>query len=254
MNTRVFAYAQARLQARHALRPGAADWRLLAGVGDAVHFLQVARRTRLRPWVLGLQGEQDSHLIELTLRRQFQDYAGEVLHWLPPPWNRSSAWFMRLPELPAIQHLSSGAEPLAWMRGDPRLVVFTRGDREQRLLSLQHSDCAPLVKDWQRGESIAGAWFSHWRTLWVDDRAGHEGLEQLTALVQRSLQGMATGNGGDFQAHRERLLKQLSALFRRYAFQPAACYAHLALTALDLLTLRGELLQRVLFPAVRVVP
>jgi len=43
-------------------------------------------------------------------------------------------------------------------------------------------------------------------------------------------------------------------LFRRHAFQPAACYAHLALTALDLLTLRGELLQRVWFASGRSAP
>jgi len=251
VSTRTFAYAQARLQARHAQRPVAADWRLLAGVGDAVHFLQVARRTRLRPWALGLQGEHDSHRIELTLRRQFQDYADEVLHWLPAPWNRSSDWFRRLPELPAIQHLLGGTPAPAWMQDDPRLAPFTRGDPERRLLALQQSDCAPLVAAWQRGESISAAWFSRWRTLWVHNRAGHEGLEQLTALVQRSVQAAPAGDAEDFEVYRERLAGRLSVLFRRYAFEPAACYSHLALTALDLLTLRGELLRRVLFSSGR---
>lgn len=253
MNAR-FAYAQARLQARHAQRPGPSDWRLLAGVGDVVHYLQVARRTRLRPWVLGLQGEQDSHRIELTLRRHFQDYADEVLRWLPAPWSRSSDWFRRLPELPAIAHLLGGEPPPAWMRDDPRLEPFTHGDLAQRLQALRDTDCAPLVAAWEQGAPISGAWFDHWRTLWVQDRAGQKGLERLTALVQEALVRRPDGQREDIELQRERLAGRLTVLFRRHALQPAACYAHLALTALDLLTLRGELLQRVWFTPERAVP
>ena len=253
MNAR-FAYAQARLQARHAQRPDPADWRLLAGVGDAVHYLQVARRTRLRPWVLGLQGEQDSHRIELTLRRHFQDYADEVLHWLPAPWSRSSDWFRRLPELPAIAHLLEGEPPPAWMRDDPRLEPFTLGDVAQRLQALRDADCAPLVTAWEQGASISGAWFDHWRSLWVNERAGQAGLERLTALIQEALLRPPDGGPEDPGIQRERLASRLTVLFRRHAFQPAACYAHLALTALDLLTLRGELLQRVWFASGRSAP
>jgi hypothetical protein len=251
VSTATFAYAQARLQARHAQRPGAADWRLLQGIGDTVHFLQVARRTRLRHWVLGIQGEHDSHRVELLLRRQFQDYADEVLRWLPPPWDKPSDWFKRLPELPAVQYLLNGAEPPAWMRDDPRLGAFTRGDHRQRLQALQQSDCAPLVSAWQRGETLTGAWFSHWRTLWADDCTRRTGLEQFTLLLQRALQ-QATADSGSGPAGHDYLSARLTAQFRRYAFQPVACYAHLALTALDLITLRGELLQRMLFPAGRV--
>jgi hypothetical protein len=253
MSTGAFAYAQARLQARHAQRPGAADWRLLQGVGDTVHFLQVARRTRLRRWVLPLQGEYDSHRVELTLRRQFQDYADEVLHWLPPPWDQSSAWFKRLPELPAIQYLLNGAQPLPWMRDDPRLHAFTGDEYSQRLQALLHSDCAPLVAAWRHGESIATAWCLHWRSLWAGDGARHEGLEQFTVLLQRALQlaGTAAGEG---RTGRDYMQSRLTAMFRRHAFQPAACYAHLALTALDLITLRGELLQRMLFAQGRLAP
>jgi hypothetical protein len=39
----------------------------------------------------------------------------------------------------------------------------------------------------------------------------------------------------------------LQGAFRRYSFQPAAACAHLALIALDLEKLRGDLVRRVLF-------
>lgn len=253
MSTAAFAYSQVRLQARHAQRPGTADWRLLQEVGDTVHFLQVARRTRLRRWVLALQGEYDSHRVELILRRQFQDYADEVLHWLPSPWDMSSAWFKRLPELPAIQYLLNGAQPPPWMRDDPRLHAFSGDEYPQRLQALLHSDCAPLVAAWQRGESISTAWCIHWRSLWAGDGARHQGLEQFTRLLQRALQFAGSGEE-EVKAGREFMLSRLTAMFRRYAFQPAACYAHLALTALDLTTLRGELLRRMLFAQGRLAP
>jgi hypothetical protein len=250
----VFAYAQARLQARHGERPRPVDWRRLQAVGDVVHYLQVARRTRLGRWVEELHGDQDSHSVELALRRQFCAYIDEVARWLPHPWRDTLGWLKRLPELPAIQYLLSGENPQPWMLEDPRLRAFTRGDREQRLLVLGQSDCAPLAAAWERGEPIASAWLEHWRDSWAPGGAAGEGLEQLTRSLRRFLGAPDPHDAGDFERARDLLLVQLTLIFRRYSFQPAACYAHLALTALDLMTLRADLLRRMLFTAAEAGP
>jgi hypothetical protein len=68
------------------------------------------------------------------------------------------------------------------------------------------------------------------------------------------MQAAQSGRDLGFNSVREALLTQLTAIFRRYSFQPVACYAHLALTALDLMSLRAELLRRRLFAVDRVVP
>jgi hypothetical protein len=248
-----FAYAQVRLQSRHAERPGPMDWRVLQGVGDVVHYLQVARRTRLRRWVTALHGGQDSHQIELSLRRQFCDYTDEVARWLPRPWNETLGWVKRLPDLPAIRYLLNGELPPAWMQEDPRLQTFANAAPERRLLLLEQSDCAPLVAAWRRGESLTTAWLEQWRKSWPADKASRSGLERLVSLLQRSVRVAQTAGGPGFESEREALLRQLTAVFRRYSFRPAACYAHLALTGLDLMSLRAELLRRLLFPVDRLV-
>ncbi len=248
-----FAYAQVRLQSRHAERPGPMDWRVLQGVGDVVHYLQVARRTRLRRWVTALHGAQDSHQIELSLRGQFCDYADEVARWLPRPWNETVGWVKRLPDLPAIRYLLNGEQPQAWMREDPRLQAFASAAPERRLLVLEQSDCASLVAAWRHGESLTTAWLERWRKSWPEDRASRRGLERLVGLLQRSMRVTETGPGAGFERQREALSTELTAVFRGYSFQPAACYAHLALTALDLMSLRAELLRRLLFPVDRLV-
>lgn len=254
MTPGAFAYAQARLQSRHGERPRPIDWRRLQAVGDVVHYLQVARRTRLGRWVQELHGDQNSDSIELALRRQFCDYLDEVSRWLPDPWRDTLGWVKRLPELPAIQYLLSGQDPQPWMQEDPRLRAFTRGDREQRLLAIGQSDCAPLAAAWQRGEPIASAWFEHWRDSWARGRAAGEGLQHLTRSLRRFLGAPHSQDAENFERAREMLLAQLALIFRRYSFQPAACYAHLALTALDLMTLRADLLRRILFPAAEAAP
>lgn len=240
-----FAYAQARLQARHGQRPGPLDWRRLQGVEDVVHYLQVARRTRLAPWVEDLHGEYDSDAVELVLRRRFYEYIDEVGQWLPQPWRESSGWLKRFPDLPALQHLMSGQEPPAWMSRDTQLRPFTPGDSGQRRRALRDSDCAVLVVAWERGETLTGAWLRHWRASWTTQAT--PGLEQLAACLRRFLRSSGAVEGGGFEQRREALQARLTSIFRRYSFQPAACYAHLALTALDLMRLRAELLRRILF-------
>jgi hypothetical protein len=249
MRQAAFAYAQVRLQSRHGARPAAIDWRRLEGVGNVVHFLQVARRTRLRRWVDELHGAQDSHAVELALRRQFCDYVDEVARWLPRPWRDTLGWLRRLVYLPAIQYLASGEPPQPWMLKDSRLAPFTLADREARLVALKASDCSPLVAAYERGEPIVGAWLRHWRKTWPEDAAGRQGLEQLVRMLRRCYQSADAANVADLRREYDTLLVQLTMLFRRESFRPAACYAHLGLTALDLLRLRAQLLERILLPA-----
>jgi hypothetical protein len=146
-----FAYAQARLQARHGARPNAATWRRLEGISDLLHFLQSARTTGLRPWVLHFSARTDIHAMELSLRQQFRDYIADVASWQPVAWRKTVLWVQRLLDLPGLQHLLMGERAAAWMRDDPVLKPFATGNLRARLEALQDSDFAPLVQAWQAG-------------------------------------------------------------------------------------------------------
>lgn len=102
-NVAHFAYAQARLQARHGQRADEQVWRRLHSTGDLSNYLQMARQTVLRPWVIGIDTSQSSHDIEFSLRRQFCRYVDDVSHWLPADWRAALQALKRLPALPALQ-------------------------------------------------------------------------------------------------------------------------------------------------------
>ncbi len=245
-----FAYAQARLQARHGMRPDARTWRRLAGIGDLLHFLQTARTTPLRPWVLHFTAETNIHDIELSLREQFRHYIEEVANWQPALWRDAVLWVKRLADLPALQHLLLGQPVRRWIMQDPAVQPFAIESRPARLEALRNSDCQPLLQAWQEGVSLSESWLQHWRALWP--KAGTTlttPLEHVAKRVQICLVDLSKQPAGSTsQKALAALAHQLTRDFRRHTHQPAATFVHLGLVALDLQQLRGALVRRVVFP------
>jgi len=94
-----FAYAQARLQARHGRRPGPPAWQALEASRTAAHGLAVAKAGPLARWTDALDDAGDAHRIEGHLRAAWRRYVDEVAHWLPVRWQASVRWFGGLSEL-----------------------------------------------------------------------------------------------------------------------------------------------------------
>lgn len=244
-----FAYAQARLQARHGTRPNAATWRRLEGVGDLLHFLQSARTTGLRPWVLHFSARTDIDAMELSLRQQFRYYIAEVASWQPVAWRKPVLWVQRLLDLPGLQHLLMGERAPAWMRDDPVLKPFATDNLRARLEALQDSDFAPLVQTWQEGSPLLGAWQRRWRALWPQiSSTAAAPVERLEVHLQRHLRSLREADSVErSQQACQGLAEKLVYEFRRHTHQPAAAFMHLALVALDLERLRAALVRRTLF-------
>lgn len=242
-----YAYVQARLQARHGQRPDSTLWRRLQSAGDLAGYIHIARKTKLRPWVLSLHATQGSHAIELSLRKQFRTYVDDISHWLPGPWGRTVRWVKRLPDLPALQLLLTSESVPVWILNDPDLRRFGSENPALRKQAMQNSDCACLLRAWNQGNPLDEGWFEHWQSRWPDNRRHKAGLESLTRLMQQHTHELRSQSGRSSAPRRETLARQLVVAFRRYSFQPAAVYAHLALTALDLERLRGDLARRALF-------
>lgn len=242
-----FAYVQVRLQARHGARPDEATWRHLQGTSDFANYLQLARHTPLRPWLTTLDPGQGSDGIEGELRRLFRRHVDEVAGWVVPAWRPAVLWVRRLPDLPALQYLFSDDPVPAWLQNDPELQDMGCLPIESRLEVMQQADCRLFLMAYQAGDSLPDAWLSQWQTLWPGKARHDHGLNALGKALRQYLQVLQADSCGSVQARCEALQLQLVSAFRRYSFQPAAVFSYLALVALDLSRLRGELLVRQLF-------
>jgi hypothetical protein len=72
-------------------------------------------------------------------------------------------------------------------------------------------------------------------------------MERLGRLMLQHTRAASADTGPSTADQRQALLSKLTTAFRKYSFQPAAAFCHLALVALDLEMLRGDLLRRKLF-------
>jgi hypothetical protein len=240
-----YAYTQTRLQARHALRPGDSAWRYVETQKELTGYLQSARRTELRQWVLALHTRSPYHTLEATLLHQYRDYIEQTARWQPGPWREAVRWVKRLPDLPALQHLLLGNTAPAWMLEDRQLKPFTSVNLNQRLLALQQSDCAPLLQAWQSGLTLVDAWITQWRARWP---AAHvkiiKPIDILTDLLQSHREEFNRLPPDEGWRARQMLTHKLTHLFRLYTNQPATVFVHLALVALDIERLRGGIARR----------
>ncbi|MGD8784184.1 MAG: hypothetical protein PVF28_06110 [Thioalkalispiraceae bacterium] len=242
-----FAYTQARLQAQHGLRPSEQTWQRLAGTGDLASYLQIARHTTIRDWVVTLHPASTCHDIESTLRQMFLSHVENVARWQPGVWRAAVLWVKQLVLLPTLRHLLAGEPVPDWLREDRELKAFTSENQNQRIQALQISEFAPVVRAWQKNTEPTEAWLTHWRRLWPQiSQYQQHALDRLCSVYQRYLESLVASENQVMDRYTG-LKIPLQYAFRNFSFQPAAAFAHLGLIALDVQQLRADLLQRCLF-------
>lgn len=242
-----FGYAQARLQAHYAALPDEAMWRQAEGAGVLPHFLQNARRSELGRWLGAVSPQSGPHEAEHALRQQFRQHTAEVARWHPPRWHGAILWTALWVDLPLLEHLVRGNEPLPWMEDDP---VLRKAAAELRTSGQVSSDSplSPLLPDPESGGPLGGPWLAHWRTLWPDEHgpaARH--LEELARGTLTRLRPLGDGRADSSEAVLEAVGDYLAGAFRRWTFQPAAGVAYLGLVLLTLHRLRANIAERTLF-------
>ena len=247
-----FTYAQARLQSRFGERADDHVWQRLHNITDLSSYLQSAQQTALRPWVLGIDPAHDSHAIELALRQKFRQHVDEVAGWMPADLRFSLHWIKRLVDLPALQYLLAGNTAKDWMRRDPAINQFVADDINLRLSALSTDGGDMLLKAWEKGEPLSAGWLAQWSKLLPRSSAFDNGLQRMEKLLlqQLRLQSGQLGAGKEYAAvpaDYEQITDDLRLIFRRYAFQPAAVCAYLAIIALDIHQLRSDLMHRLFF-------
>jgi len=219
-----FAFAQPRLQARHAALLSADRWADLEQIGDFGQFLQSVRTTPLAPLVESFGALSSIDQIEITLRGAFTARTAELASWLPDGWQPAVLWVRALPETPFRRHVRIG-EPQGWMADDPALAALLREETAE-------AEAAPAQS--------AERWLERWQALWPEESPG-------LAPVGRHLAAAALpdfGNEAAWPVRRAGLADRLRRAFRQQAFGPGGAFAHLGLVCLELGRLRGNLTAR----------
>ncbi len=240
-----FAYAQARVQARHGERLTPSDWQLLETSRGAGQYLHAARATALAPRVQSLSATSDAHVIERTLRREWRGDVHHAAGWIPGAWRPAVEWTAWLADLPAIAWLEHGGEVLPWMHDDPVVSHFATVDAAARHRELAIAGLEPVVA----ARDVATGWLMHFRALWPAQDGSTRSLQAYVDLVSGSRRRVADPATGAGNAARDELEAKTVRIIRRNLEEPVTIFCHLLLVALDLGRLRSGLVRRALTDA-----
>jgi len=240
-----WSYVQARLQARHGDRLAEADWRALEAVRALDQFIERARATSLRPFAQRMNASMASHAIEHALRVSWRDYVAEIAGWASAEWRPAIMWASYVPHLPVVDAVLRG-ERADWVTRDPDIASLTGEDL--RAVARRSLPLWPLLPESSYDGTIAQRWRAHWRTLWPHG-AAEPALIRLAEAVAMHVARLGRAGPQETSApYRHELAhKVIRRLFRQRGGEPAAVFCHLALVALDLERLRGNLVRRALF-------
>jgi hypothetical protein len=244
--SREFAYAQARLQARHGERLKEGDWRALEAARALGLYLERARTTALRRHCERLDAGLGPHAIEAVLRREAERAVREVAAWLPARWRPAILWSAVLPLLPLLDAALRG-EPLPeWAADEPRVAALVGIEPAARGAVIAASPLAPLVEAGGTGATLADLWVAEWQRLRPGGERDDRAFGDLVEAIRRAADdGTAvTRHDAPGRAAIERVLERA---FRSGAGTPIAAVAHLGLLFVDLERLRGGLVRRALF-------
>jgi len=248
-------YAQARLSARYGERPDELAWRRIEHVRALPAFLDAVRASPLHRWIGGIATHSLPHEIERALRGHWRELVGEVEAWMPDDWQPAVRWCAVVVDLPLLQHLARGGAVLPWMDDDP--VYGELAERESAGFGATPADGAltPLATAWSEPDRIGALWFAEWRRR-TPERAGADSavLAEAGRALGAHLAAFRDRTVRDGWPLRRTLQARLAVLFRRAMIDPAAAFIFLALAALDLERLRGELLRRAVFPGMPLAP
>jgi hypothetical protein len=244
--SRDFAYAQARLQARHGERLQDGDWRTLEAARSLRLHLERARATALRRHCERLDAALSGHALEAVLRREAERAVREVGVWLPPNWRPAVLWLAFLPVLPLLDAALRG-EPLPeWAADEPVLAPLVGLEPAARAAVLVNSPAAPLVPP--RGDeasTVADLWVAEWVRRLPGGVGGNREIGDLIEAVRRAAAGATLAH--QEQPTRTAIDRILARAFRAGAGTALAAIAHLGLLFVDLERLRGGILRRALF-------
>jgi hypothetical protein len=248
-------YAHARLSARYGGRPDELLWRRIEHVRALPLLLDAVRASALSIWMGGIGSHSTPHEIERVLRGHWRDLVAEVTAWMPEEWQPAVCWCAVLVDLPLLQHLARGGAVPPWMCDDPVYGDLAESESAGSGAAPADKALAPLAAAWIDADRIGHLWLAEWRRrIPASQRAGNAIMDEASRALNAHLAAFRDRTVCDGWPLRRTLQARLSLLFRRAIVDPSAAFIFLALAALDLERLRGEILRRVVFPSMPLVP
>jgi len=241
--------AHARLSARFGALPDEALWARLGALRDHGTLLEAVRASTLSRWIHGMAAGAGVHAIEAAVREAWRGEVRQVASWMPSAWQGAVLWWSTWLDLPLLQHVARGAAVPSWLAHDPvyqdatiQSVQIRRGQgREERSHTLDEMRSV-LATEADAGE----AWLASWQRRCADGTA--HGPADVTRLL---IAGRAKTGGISSRPVLHARRRAFALLFRRTLAEPAAAFCYLAIVAIDVERLRGELVRSVLFAAAR---
>jgi len=132
------------------------------------------------------------------------------------------------------------------MRAAARSATGAGSGFAARRAALARGPWSPLAA--AAPDDIATAWGDEWQRRCPRHAFADGTLAGLAALLRAQAGAFVQAGAGSGRALREQLRERLRPWLRGAMLEPAGVFAQLALTALDLERLRGELLRRAWFP------
>jgi len=244
-------YAHARLGARYGERPDEIAWRRIEHVRDFPAFLDATRASSLRGLTSGIGPVSTPHEIDTLLRDRWRALVTEVAGWMPEAWQPAMLWSAAVVDLAAVQHLARSGATLPWMRDDSILRDLCEREAGGFGAAPVGGPLAPLATAWAEPDRVGHAWRAE---FWRRVPRGHGGdgtlLAELARILKIHLAAFHDGAVRDGWPLRRALQARLAGMYRRAVLDPAAAFIFLALAALDLERLRGELQRRAAFVGV----
>jgi hypothetical protein len=248
-------YAHARLSARYGDRPDELAWRRIEHVRALPALLDAARASALSLWMGGIGSHSTPHEIERVLRGHWRDLVAEVTAWMPEAWQPAVRWCAVLVDLPLLQHLARGGAVPPWMHDDAAYGDLADRDAAGFGAAPAVKALSPLAAAWTDPDRIGPLWLAEWRRrIPASQRADNATLDEAGRALSAHLAAFRDRTVRDGWPLRRALQARLSLLFRRAIVDPSAAFIFLALAALDLERLRGEILRRVIFPGLPLAP
>jgi len=241
-----FAYAQARIQARHGERLQDADWKALESAQSSSRYLEFARSTALKRFLAQIGPDFPAHAVERVLRREAALYVGEVAAWAPRRWRPAIAWIAALPLLPLTDGREGAASSLGRAGNDAALEALSAAGADARDAVVR--GLARILEDGAGAPEVGRRWLRRWRALWPKGEAGAD-LARLVSETRRVLAlagGRQEARGPAFRAD---LGRTLTRFFRSHGMSAVALICHVGLVLIDVERLRGGLVRRSLFGA-----
>lgn len=265
-------YAATRVQAQHGRLPTESDWQSLEASQDLAHYVDAARAGVWSNWVNSFDVHQNLHVMERSLRTQWQRHVERVAAWHPREWQAWLRWLGWLPSLPLLVPLVQRQAPPAWLLSDPtvgpaaRTAAASHGaavpGARGHAVDLPLDVAGGLPVDLAVGLAVhrAGtrdnaldkggaphAIASQWRTRWDalapstdDEERAH--LAQLRRAIDQHAAALPTTSSTP--ALRRQLAQRLNTLYRLSSGTGVGTACHLGRLALELERLRGGIASR----------